>query len=145
MKEICWNANTFCNKANDPKSQNTLDIPDFSLTNKIFCNSLCVFMHLCMITSALLYLLPFLSLHKSLVYPPFVYILYDQCSEDVTREHSSAKYQWRDWWGTLGAIAPPSKEKLLFLKEYKLSRINFWPATEKCYYVSILSGCQKNS
>ena len=34
-------ANTFCNKANDPKSQNEPDIPDFWLANKIFCNNLC--------------------------------------------------------------------------------------------------------
>ena len=76
-------------------------------------------MHLCIIISALLYLLHFLSLHKSLVYPTFVYILYDECSEDVTGEYSSAKYQWLNWGGTLGAIAPPSKEKLFFLKEHK--------------------------
>ena len=48
-------------------------------------------MHLCII-SAVLYLLHFLSLRKSLVYPPFVYILYDECSENVTGEYSSAKY-----------------------------------------------------
>ena len=53
-------------------------------------------MHLCIIIAALLYLLHFLSLHKSLVYPPFVYILYDEYSEDVTREYSSAKYQWHN-------------------------------------------------
>ena len=76
------------------------------------------FMYLCFIISALLYLLHFLLLHKSLVYPPSVHILYDECNEDVTGEYSSAKYQWRNW-GTLGAIAPPSREKLLFLKEYK--------------------------
>ena len=53
-------------------------------------------MHLCIIISALLYLIHFLSLHKSLVYPPSVYILYDECSEDVTGEYSSVKYQWRN-------------------------------------------------
>ena len=109
------------------------------------------FMHLCIIITALLHLFHFLSLHKSLVYSPFVYILYDECSEDVTGEYSSAKYQWRNWGGTLGAIAPSSREKLPFLKEYKneifrlvLPHFNFWPATEKCYYVSILTGCQNN-
>ena len=30
------------------------------------------------------YLFHFLSLHKSLAYPAFMYILYDKCSEDVT-------------------------------------------------------------
>ena len=38
-------------------------------------------MHLCII-SALLCLILFLSLHKSLVYPPSVYILYEECSKD---------------------------------------------------------------
>ena len=98
-------------------------------------------MHLYTIISlALLYLLHFLSLYKSLVSPPFAYILYDERSDDVTMtwEYSSAKYQWRNW-GTLGATEPPLREKLLFLKEYKnelfhvvLSHFNFWPATEKC-------------
>ena len=35
------------------------------------------------------------SLHKSLVYPPSVN-LYDECSEDVRGEYSSAKYQLRN-------------------------------------------------
>ena len=74
------------------------------------------FMHLCIIATALLYLLHFLSLHKSLVYPPFVYILYDDCSEDLTEEYSSLKYQWHDCRDTLGVIAPPSREKSPFLK-----------------------------
>ena len=33
--------NTFCNKANDSKSQNMPDVPDFWLANKIFLNNLC--------------------------------------------------------------------------------------------------------
>ena len=53
-------------------------------------------MHLCIIISILLYLIHFLSLHKSLVYPPSVYILYEEFSEDVTGEYSSVKYQWCD-------------------------------------------------
>ena len=53
-------------------------------------------MHLCIIISALLYLLHFLSLQKSLAYLPFVYILYIECNEDVTGEYSPAKYQWRN-------------------------------------------------
>ena len=50
------------------------------------------------ISLALLYLLHFLSLYKSLVSPPFAYILYDERSDDVTMtgEYSSAKYQWRN-------------------------------------------------
>ena len=51
-------------------------------------------MYLCIIISALLSLLHFLSLHKSLVYPPFAYILHDECSEDKTVGYSSAKDQW---------------------------------------------------
>ena len=50
-------------------------------------------MRLCIIISVLLYLIHFLPLHKSLVYPPSVYILYDECREDVTGEYSSVKYQ----------------------------------------------------
>ena len=42
----------------------------------------------------LLYLFHFVSLRKSLVYPPSVYILYDECSEDVSGEYNSVKYQW---------------------------------------------------
>ena len=85
---------------------------------------------------ALSYLLHFLSLHKSLVYPPSVYILYDECSENVTGESSSVKYQWRNW-GPLGVIAPPSRKKLLYLKKCKneifhlfLPHFNFWQAAE---------------
>ena len=79
----------FCGRTNDPKSRNTSDTPDFWLANKIFHNNLCVFI----IISTLLYLLHLLSLHKSLIYPPFVFILYDKCIEDVTGEYSSVKYQ----------------------------------------------------
>ena len=53
-------------------------------------------MHLCIIISALLYIIIsiyLLSLHKSLVYPPFVDILYDECNEDMTGEYSSVKCQ----------------------------------------------------
>ena len=84
---------------------------DFWLENKIFGNNLCVFI----IISALLYLLHLLSLHKLLVYPPFLYILHVECSEDVTGEYSSAKYQWCNLGDTLGAIALSSREKLPFL------------------------------
>ena len=75
--------------------------------------------------------------------------MYDECSEDVTGKYSSTKYQWRNRGGALGAIAPPWRGKLLFLKEYKneiihlvLPHLNFWFSIEKCYYVSISTGCQ---
>ena len=136
------------NKTKDPKSRNAPDIPDFWLANKIFHNNLCIFI----IISALLYLLLLPSLHKSLVYPPFVDILNTECSEDVRGEYSSAKYQWRNRGDTLSAIATLSREKLRFLKEYKneiislvLPHFNFFPAIEKWYYVSISTGCQNNS
>ena len=66
------------------QNRKTLDIPDFWLANK---SSLTVYalMHLCIIILALLDLLHFPSLHKSLVYPPLVYILYDECSEECDR------------------------------------------------------------
>ena len=62
------------------------NIPDFWLANKIFHNNLCVFI----IISAFSYLLQLLI---SLVYPPYLYILYDECSEYVRGEYSSLKYQ----------------------------------------------------
>ena len=77
MQGITWShfiallhkqANTFCGRTNNPKSRNTPDKPDFCLANKVFHNNFCVFM----IISALLNLFHLLSLHKSLVYPPFV-------------------------------------------------------------------------
>ena len=36
------------------------------------------------------------ALHKSLVYPPFIYILYDECSEDVRGKYVTAKYSVRN-------------------------------------------------
>ena len=38
------------------------------------------------IISTLLYLLHLLSLHKSFVYLPVTYVLYDECSDDVRVE-----------------------------------------------------------
>ena len=110
-------------------------------------------MYLSIIISALLYLLSFISLHKSLFYPPFVYILYGECSEDVTGEYSSAKYQWRKGRGYIGCNCTALERKVaLFKKEFKnevfhlvLPHFNFWPAIEKCYDVSISTGCQNNS
>ena len=56
------------------------------------------------IKSAILYLLHLyyisfayhLSLHKSLIYPPFVNTLYDECNEDFKREYSSDIYAMRN-------------------------------------------------
>ena len=94
-------------------------IPDHKTNHQIhqiscwqtkFSITIYAFMHLCIIISALLYLLHLVSLqlHKSLVYPSSVYILYDEYSEDVTGEYSSVKYQWCNC-RTLGVIAPPSR------------------------------------
>ena len=102
----------------------TPDTPDFLLANKIFHNNLCI------ILSALLYLLHFLSLQKSLVYPPFVYILHDKCSENVTGEYSSAKYQWHNWGSTLEnatyiwEIKNKIRNKLIFTVHWSFSWIN---------------------
>ena len=41
-------------------------------------------------------------------------ILYDECSENVTREYSSAKYQRRNWEGPLDVTALPLRETLPF-------------------------------
>ena len=50
-------------------------------------------MRLCIyVLSYQLYVLPYLLHLLLLVYPPFAYILYDECSEHVTGEYSSAKY-----------------------------------------------------
>ena len=54
---------------------------------------LCIYVLSNQLCFVLPYLFHFLSLHKPLVYPAFVYILYDECDEDMTGEYSSAKYQ----------------------------------------------------
>ena len=54
----------------------------------MFHNNLCVFIT----KSVFLYLLHLPSLHKSLVYSPFIYVLYNEYSADVQGEYSSAKY-----------------------------------------------------
>ena len=61
---------------------------NFWLENKRLYNSLCVFI----VISALLFLIHLLLLQKSLANPAFVYILYDEYSDDVRGELSSAKY-----------------------------------------------------
>ena len=48
----------------------------------------------------------------------------------------------------LSEIAPPSRENLPFLKEYKnelLLYFDFWPAIVKCYCVYISRSFQNNS
>ena len=97
------------------------------------------------------YLFHFLSLHKSLAYPAFMCIF---CMINVMRiwqEYSSAKYQGRNWRGTLGTM-PPRQKSRPFQKEYKeeishlvLPHFNFWIAVEKCFYVPISTGCRNNS
>ena len=69
---------TFCHTTNGPNLQNTPDTQDVWSENKIFHNSLCVLITI----SALLQLPHLLSLHKSLVYPPFIYVF---CEIDVAR------------------------------------------------------------
>ena len=91
------------NKISQKKQQNAHthththlpDAPNFWLANQIFLNNLCVYAFMYYHISCLIYshiLFHFLSLHKSLVYPPFVYILYDECCEEMTGEYSSEKY-----------------------------------------------------
>ena len=80
--------------ANDPVAKHTrytkflVSKPNFPL------QFMCVWIYV--LSYQLSYVLPqlfhFLSLHKPLVFPPFVSILYDECSEDMTGEYSSAKY-----------------------------------------------------
>ena len=70
---------SFVFKTNCHKLRNT---SDFWLENIMFHNSLCVFM----VVSALVDLFQLLLLHKSLVYPLFLHILYDECTEDVRRD-----------------------------------------------------------
>ena len=67
---------------------NTPDTLDFWLENKIFSNSFCVFI----IISDAFYLFHFLSLHKLLLYSSFIYILYDECRENVRGEYSLVEY-----------------------------------------------------
>ena len=115
MQRISWShfiallhyyANTFCDKTNDPKSQNTRtpETPAFWLAKKILHNNLCVYVLIHTLSYQLSYIC-FTSYHYidhwfiHLLYN----ILYDECSEDKTEEYSSAKYQWRNWGGTFPA------------------------------------------
>ena len=54
----------------------------------MFNNKLCV----SIIKSTLFYLLYLLSLHKLVVYPRFIHVLYNEYSEDVRGEYSSPKH-----------------------------------------------------
>ena len=80
----------------------------------------------------------------------YVYVFYDECSEDVRLEYSSAKYRLRNWGSALGAIAPPLKKN--FSREYQneiiylvLLPFHFWSVIEKYYYLFISTGWQNNS
>ena len=157
MQRIFWShsiallhqyTNTFCNKANDPKSQNIPDVPDFWLANKIFRNNLYgyAFMqyHISSLTSALLHII---TNHW------FIHLLYifrvmnavRMWQENIILQYNSGVTEGVYW-------VPSSREKLPFLKENKneifrlvFPYFNSWPATETCYYVSILTGYQNNS
>ena len=129
---------------------NTPDTPDSWSANKMFHNNLCVFI----IIPALLYLIPLLSLHQLLVYPPFLYILHVECSEDVTGEYSSAKYQWCNWGVHWVPLRYPREKNCPFYRNtkmlsklsiYFLPHFHFSPAIRKCYYVFISTGCQNHS
>ena len=134
MQRISWNHSIalprYCNR------QNTPDAPNFWLANQIFHNNcICIYVLSFWLSYVLSYLFHFLSLQKSLVYPAFVHILYNECSEDMTGEYSSAKYLRSNWVGTLGAIAPPLREKSTFSKGIQkkifhlvLLHFNFWLA-----------------
>ena len=70
----------FCSKANDPKSQNIPDAPDFWLANKIFRNNLCnhAFMHLYQLSY-----ICFTSYHN--INHLFIHVLYIFCMMNVVR------------------------------------------------------------
>ena len=89
------------------------------------------------------YLLHFLSLHKSLVYPPFIF-----CMMNVVRiwqgnmvlQNISDVTQGVHWV----QLYHPQEKSCPFQKEYKkeifhlvFRHFNFWPAIEKCYYLPI--------
>ena len=62
-----------CNKANDLKSQNTPDVPDFWLANKVFRNNLCGY--------------AFMQYHISslIINHWFIHVLYIFCMMNVVR------------------------------------------------------------
>ena len=96
-------------------NRKTHQIHRFPISKQNFILTIYMFMHLCIIISALFYLIHFLSMHKSLVYPPSVHILYDECNEDVTGKYSSAKFQWRNWhWVWLQGEGSSRKDVALF-------------------------------
>ena len=92
----------FCDKANVPISQNKPDTPNIWLAEKSFHNNLCVYAFMYYHISCLMYgHICFTSYHyinhwftTFCVYLLlYLGILYDECSEDVTGEYISAKYQ----------------------------------------------------
>lgn len=62
---------------------------NFWLEDKMIHSNLCVFIFI----PALLHLLHLLSWHKSLIYLPFTYILYDECGEDMRGEYAMRNYE----------------------------------------------------
>ena len=98
---------TFCDKANDTKSQNISDTRDFWLAKKI---STAIFKF--SLSYQLSYV--FFTCYHYMVYPHFIYILYGECSEGIRGKCSSTKYQLRNWGGALCTNPPPSRENLSF-------------------------------
>ena len=79
-------------KANDPKSKNIPDLPDFWLADKIFRNKLCGY------ASMQYYISSHISASLCITnkingFSTFFYFLCDECSEDGTGKYSFAKYQ----------------------------------------------------
>ena len=92
-------------------------------------------MHLCIIISAFLYLIHFLSLHKSLV----IHILYIFCMMNVVRMWQENIVLWNISGITQGHwvwLYCPQEKVALFkgiqneIFHLFLSHFNFWPATE---------------
>ena len=117
MQRISWNHFVallrYCNM------QSTQDTPNFWLANQIFHDNLCVYAFMYYDISFLMYChicFTFYHYINHWFIQLLCIILYNECSEDMTGEYSSVKYQWSNWGGTLGAIVLPSREMLPFSK-----------------------------
>ena len=130
---------------------NTPDTPDSWSANKMFHNNLCVFI----IISALLYLIPLLSLHQLLVYPPFLYIfcmlnVVKMWQGNIVLRNISGVTEGVHWV----PLRYPREKNCPFYRNtkmlsklsiYFLPHFHFSPAIRKCYYVFISTGCQNHS
>ena len=160
MQRIFWShsiallhrcADAFRNKAYDPRPQNIPDVPDFWLGNKIFCNSLCryAFIH-CHISS--LISISFTTYHNinhwfiHLLHIFFVMNVAKMWQGNIVLRNISGVTDGVHW---VRLQRPREKGTLSkWIQKMKFSvlpHFNFWLATEKCYYVFILTGCQNNS